>query len=164
MQTGQPKTISKPDYVRKTDNLHLSSRIWGSKRLHELQQNKVAWWAVQSSPDLKKTPAGYQFLIMLVSQVQFKDTSTVYKQKSSILSKSTLITNICVAPGQFLKDLHWEGEHQQGRCHPALCWLYLQAPGSQHPAQTRSHHAAPDSTKKVKGRIRLTVVWEKKDR
>jgi hypothetical protein len=75
-----------------------------------------------------------------------------------------LITNICVAPGQFLKDLHWEGEHQQGRCHPALCWLYLQAPGSQHPAQTRSHHAAPDSTKKVKGRIRLTVVWEKKDR
>jgi hypothetical protein len=72
----------------------------------KLRQNKVAWWAVQSSPDLKKTPAGYQFLIMLVSQVQFKDASTVDKQKPSILSKSTLITNICVGPGQFLKDLH----------------------------------------------------------
>jgi hypothetical protein len=57
-----PTTISKPDYVRKTDNLHLSSRIWDSKRLHEQPQNKVAWWAVQSSPDLKKTSAGYQFL------------------------------------------------------------------------------------------------------
>jgi hypothetical protein len=72
------------------------------------------WHLVESNPNFKGYPT-VSSSWNHISKLDAQDNNQLETLHSELL---LLTTKICVAPGQFSKDLLQEDEHQQGWCHP----------------------------------------------